>query len=349
MIDFTIGDEARILLDAVDRFGQDRLAPAARTAEAGRTPDSAARQLYEDLGLIGLELPGTGLGMIERVLVNEALGRADPGAALALDRLGTGAYGLLAADDTPTAEAIAADPARRAWLVTPEDGLLSVTERHATGDVHFAPAGVTDLVVLCPTGIALIQQGLDAEPVRGGGLRATGPVRLGLDDVPVARFHRVATAPALARARLYLASLLVGVLEAAAGYARSYAMERVTFGKPIAHHQGLTFLLTDMNTAVTGCRLLVQEAAWRLDSGVGGPGAGIEAAATAFAEAVDQSAFVGPAAVQVLGGLGFMQDYPVEKHMREARAIGLLCGGLDLAREDAMGEPATALMAEGVF
>ncbi len=349
MIDFTIGDDARILMDAVARFGQERLAPAARTAEAARAPDDTARRLYEDLGLIGLELPGTGLGMVERALVNEALGRADPGAAMALDRLGSAAYGLLSAEDAAAAEAIAADPARRAWLATPEDGLLSVTERHATGDVHFAPAGVTDLVVLCPTGIALIQQGLDAEPVRGAGLRATNPVRLHLDDVPVARFYRAPTAPALARTRVYLASLLVGVLDAAALYARTYAMERVTFGRPIAHHQGLTFLLTDMNTAVTGCRLLVQEAAWRLDSGVGGPAAGFEAAATAFAEAVEQSTFVGPAAVQVLGGLGFMQDYPVEKHMREARALGLLCGGVDLAREDAMSDPATALMAEGVF
>lgn len=349
MIDFTIGDDARILVEAVERFARERLASAARTAEAQRTPDDAGRRLYEDLGLIGLELPGTGLGMVERALVNEALGRADPGAALALDRLGTAAYGLLAAEDAVTADAIAADPARRAWLVTPEDGLLSVTERHATGEVHFAPAGVTDLVVLCPGGIALIQQGLDAEPVRGAGLRAAAPVRLRLEDVAVARFYRAPTAPALARARVYLASLLVGVLDAAARYARDYAMERVAFGRPIAHHQGLTFLLTDMNTAVTGCRLLILEAAWRLDSGVGGPTAGFEAAATAFAEAVEQSAFVGPAAVQVLGGLGFMQDYPVEKHMREARAIGLLCGGLDLAREDAMSESGTTLMAEGVF
>jgi len=45
--------------------------------------------------------------------------------------------------------------------------------------------------------------------------------------------------------------------------------------------------------------------------------------------------FVTPNAVQVLGGHGFMQDYPVEKWMREARALGLLFGGIDAAREDA--------------
>jgi alkylation response protein AidB-like acyl-CoA dehydrogenase len=45
--------------------------------------------------------------------------------------------------------------------------------------------------------------------------------------------------------------------------------------------------------------------------------------------------FVTPNGVQVLGGHGFMQDYPVEKWMREARALGLLAGGVDAAREDA--------------
>jgi alkylation response protein AidB-like acyl-CoA dehydrogenase len=122
-------------------------------------------------------------------------------------------------------------------------------------------------------------------------------------------------------------------------------MERVAFGRPIAHHQALTFLLVDMNTAVTGVRLLIHDAAWRLDANH--PAA--EPAATAFVEAADRSGFVGPSGVQVLGGLGFMQDYPVEKYMRESRALGLLLGGVDRARADAMREPGTALMAGGLF
>jgi alkylation response protein AidB-like acyl-CoA dehydrogenase len=44
---------------------------------------------------------------------------------------------------------------------------------------------------------------------------------------------------------------------------------------------------------------------------------------------------VGPAGVQILGGHGFMQDHPVEKYMRDARALGLLLGGADRARDDA--------------
>src|SRR5207244_12746631 len=59
------------------------------------------------------------------------------------------------------------------------------------------------------------------------------------------------------------------------------------------------------------------------------------AAAAAFVDAVEASRFVGSNGVQILGGHGFMRDFPVEKAMRDARALGLLAGGCDAAREDA--------------
>jgi alkylation response protein AidB-like acyl-CoA dehydrogenase len=86
-----------------------------------------------------------------------------------------------------------------------------------------------------------------------------------------------------------------------------------------------------MASAVDGARLLTWDAAWRLDRG----DPAVEPCATAFAEAAEQAMFVTPNGVQILGGHGFMQDYPVEKYMREARALGLLVGGVDRAREDA--------------
>ena len=85
-----------------------------------------------------------------------------------------------------------------------------------------------------------------------------------------------------------------------------------------------------MHMAVEGARLLLHEAAWRLDAGVSCE----LACAQAFSESVEASRFVGPNGVQILGGHGFMRDYPVEKYMREARALGLALGGLDRAREE---------------
>ena len=90
-------------------------------------------------------------------------------------------------------------------------------------------------------------------------------------------------------------------------------------------------MITDMRMALDAARLVVHEAAWRVDRGLA-----CEAeAASAFAECIEVSRSVGPNGVQILGGHGFMADYPVEKHMREARALGLLCGGFDAAIEEA--------------
>jgi alkylation response protein AidB-like acyl-CoA dehydrogenase len=146
-----------------------------------------------------------------------------------------------------------------------------------------------------------------------------------------------------------VAGLLLGTMRAASDFARAYAKQRVAFGRPIAHHQALAFLLVDMHAAVEGSRVLLHEAAWRLDRGAE---AG-EACASAFLEAAEQAMFVTPNGVQVLGGHGFMQDYPVEKWMREARALSLLAGGPDAAREDAGrslaegGPPLALTLAEG--
>jgi alkylation response protein AidB-like acyl-CoA dehydrogenase len=196
------------------------------------------------------------------------------------------------------------------------------------------PADRVDLlVVLDVEGAVVLERGFELTRLRGAGLRAAGAAELHLAGAPIAaRWRgRAEAARALGRARLYTASLLLGVLRQAADFSRAYALERVAFGKPIAHHQALAFLIADMRSAVDGARLLVHEAAWHAERGLE-----FEAlAASAYAEAIEASRFIGPNGVQILGGHGFMQDYPVEKYMREARALGLGLGGIDAAREDA--------------
>ncbi len=200
--------------------------------------------------------------------------------------------------------------------------------------VPWVPADRADLVVvLCADGACAVREGVRLEKLRGAGLRAAGASALDLSGTPVAAAWRdpAGARRALARARLYVAALLVGAMRASAEYSRAYAQQREAFGRPIAHHQALAFLIADMASAVDGARLLLHEAAARSDRGDDAT----EAAATAFAEACEQAMFVTPNGLQILGGHGFMQDYPVEKWMREARALGLLLGGVDAAREDA--------------
>ncbi len=342
MFDFDPGEELSLLVETARGFAQSQLLPALREHEAARSVSDAARAAYAQIGLAGLELPekqgGVGLGALARALVNAELAAADPGAALALDPFGP-ALGALAecggeAALREHALPLLRLPGARTLLVLGHDALLRVEGGRVSGRVGWVPADRVDLlVVLDAEGALAVRSGIELARLPGAGLRAAGAAELRLRDAPVAARWQGAAAAArgLARARLYVAALLVGTLRHAAEFSRSYALTRVAFGRPIAHHQALAFLITDMRMAVDGARLLLHEAAWRADAGLP-----FEAeSAAAIAEAIEASRLVGPAGVQILGGHGFMQDYPMEKAMREARALGLLHGGVDAAREDA--------------
>ncbi len=342
MFDLNPGEELDLLVDTARSFAENELAPAMRAHETARAVDDGIRGKFAQIGLSGLEIPeaagGSGLGALARVLVNEELGAADAGAAIALDPIGPALYPLLELGGESALRELAAplleNDGARAVLVTDRAGRLDVGADSVSGHLPWVPADRVDLLVLLQRDGAFAAKGeMKATRLRGSGLRAAGASAVELERVPiVARWQDAeAAGRALARSRLYVASLIVGVLRQAAEFSRQYALERTAFGKPIAHHQALAFLIADMRTAVDGARLLVQEAAWHVDQDL--PCEAL--AAATFVEAVEASRFVGPNGVQILGGHGFMQDFPVEKYMREARALGLLLGGVEAAREDA--------------
>jgi alkylation response protein AidB-like acyl-CoA dehydrogenase len=342
MIDFTLEPELEVLRDTARSFAQQRLRPHDRSFEAARGVDAATRNAFAEIGLAAAcwpeSLGGAGLGAFAGSLVLEELGAADAGAALALDPLGPAFYALAECGDAAALQALARPLLDRAGsrvvLGWNGGGRVALRDGKASGMVPWVPADRVDLLVLLDGDtVAVIDEGIQLTSLRGAGLRAAGASELRLEHAPVRAWwvNPRGARRALARARLHAASLLLGVMRAAAEFSRDYALQRVAFGKPIAHHQALAFLIVDMAMAVEASRLLVHEAAVRLDRGDDAA----EACATAFLEAAEQAMFVTPNAVQILGGHGFMQDYPVEKWMREARALGLLFGGVDAAREDA--------------
>ncbi len=341
MFDFELGEDLELIVDTARSFAQDELFPQLREHEDARAVQPSVRSSFAEIGLAGLELPeslgGAGLGALARALVNEELAAGDAGAALALDPLGPALYPLLELGGEAALQQFALPllelEGARAVLVSEADAKLEIGDV-VSGRVPWVPSDRVDLlVILRDEDAVVVRDEIELEELRGSGLRAAGASELRMKAAPVAASFRDAAgaARARARARLYMASLLVGVMRQAAEFSREYAMEREAFGRPIAHHQGLTFLITDMRAAVDGARLLLHEAAWRVDRGIECEAA----AATAFAEAVDASLLVGPNGVQILGGHGFVQDYPVEKYMRESRALGLVLGGGDAAREEA--------------
>jgi alkylation response protein AidB-like acyl-CoA dehydrogenase len=324
MIDFELGDDLELIQATARDFAADHLRPALREHEAARAVGAAARAAFADIGLATLEWPESqgvsGLGALARSLVLEELAAGDAGAALALDPLGPALYGLLELGGQDVLHRLGRPlldgPGGRAGLVWSGAGTRSRLERRTDGmhgTVPWVPADRVDLLVVLDAQGA--SAGIACEKLRGAGLRAAGASQLRLEAAPVVGEWRDAEAArrALARARLYVASLMLGVVREAAEFSRQYALERVAFGKPIAHHQALAFLIADMAAAVDTARLLIWEAAWRLDRGQDAS----EACAGAFTEAAEQAM------------------YPVEKLMREARALGLLLGGADAAREDA--------------
>jgi alkylation response protein AidB-like acyl-CoA dehydrogenase len=341
MFDFELGDDLELIVETARSFATEELLPKLREHESARSILPAVRKAYAEMGLAGLELPesfgGAGLGALARVLVNEEIAAGDAGAALALDPLGAAFYPLLEVGGEAALESFALPllelDGARAVFVSDQDAEFEIGT-DVSGTVPWVSADRVDLlVILHGDDVFVVREGIEARELRGSGLRAAGAAELRLESAPIAAHwsDRSGAARARARARLYMASLLVGVMRQAAEFSREYAMEREAFGRPIAHHQGLTFLITDMRAAVDGARLLLHEAAWRIDRGIE-CGA---AAAAAFAEAIEASVLVGPNGVQILGGHGYMQDYPVEKYMRESRMLGLVLGGIDAAREDA--------------
>jgi acyl-CoA dehydrogenase len=122
----------------------------------------------------------------------------------------------------------------------------------------------------------------------------------------------------------------VGVAQAAYDYAKAYAVERVTFGQPIAMHQGVNFLIADMATEIEAARLLTWQAAWMLDNGYGRRATLYSSFAKRFA--ADTAMKVTTDAVQVYGGYGYIKEYPVEKLMRDAKLFQIYEGTSQIQR-----------------
>jgi alkylation response protein AidB-like acyl-CoA dehydrogenase len=133
---------------------------------------------------------------------------------------------------------------------------------------------------------------------------------------------------ALDAGRLGIAACSIGLAQGAFEEALSYAKQREQFGQPIIDFQGLGFMLADMATAIEAGRSLYLAAARRKDAGL--PFARQAAMAKLFCS--DTAMRVTTDAVQVLGGYGYVQDYPVERYMREAKVLQIFEGTNQIQR-----------------
>ena len=168
------------------------------------------------------------------------------------------------------------------------------------------------------------------------GMRASVTAQMIFDGARVPAGHLVGgegngfslALAALDSGRLGIAACATGVAQAALDAAVGWAQQRRQFGRPIADFQGLSFLLADMATAVEAARALYLSAARRKDRGLPfGPQA---AMAKLFAS--DAAMRVTTDAVQVLGGYGYVEDFPAARLMREAKVLQIVEGTNQIQR-----------------
>jgi alkylation response protein AidB-like acyl-CoA dehydrogenase len=133
---------------------------------------------------------------------------------------------------------------------------------------------------------------------------------------------------ALDSGRITIAASAIGIAQAALNVAILHSQQREQFGKKISEFQGISFLLADMAVQLDAAKLLVQRAAWLKDQNC--PFTHEAAMAKLFA--TDMAMKVTTDAVQILGGSGYTQDFPVERFMREAKVLQIVEGTNQIQR-----------------
>ncbi|MBK9142307.1 MAG: acyl-CoA dehydrogenase family protein [Candidatus Melainabacteria bacterium] len=189
-------------------------------------------------------------------------------------------------------------------------------------------------------------KGFTAQPIHGKlGLRASDTSSLFLDEVRVPKENilggegngfKVAMS-ALDNGRFSVAAGAVGLVQGCIDACTKYAMERVTFGKPIGEHQQVQAMIADMVTDCEAGRLLYLRAAHLKNKGVRNT---LETSLAKLfcGEAANRA---GHNAVQIFGGYGYSDEYPVERYFRDAKVLNIYEGTREIQRmiiaQDALG------------
>lgn len=130
------------------------------------------------------------------------------------------------------------------------------------------------------------------------------------------------------RTRPWIAAGAAGIIRRSLDESRKYALERKTFGVPIAQHQAIQFMLAEMAIAYETTRLLCHKAAAAIDGGAA------DSIISSYAKAysADAAMRVSTDAVQIFGGYGYTKEYPVEKLMRDAKLLQIYEGTSQIQR-----------------
>uniref|UniRef100_A0A7V4G693 Cyclohex-1-ene-1-carbonyl-CoA dehydrogenase n=2 Tax=Desulfobacca acetoxidans TaxID=60893 RepID=A0A7V4G693_9BACT len=370
-MDYLLTEEQRMLRDLARQITEERIKPVrAELDEQERFPWDILKDLAQ-ADLCGTIIPeaygGLGLGCLENVLVLEALAEGCVGVATTYAASFLGAYPLLLYGSEAqkqeflpplaTGEALAAFALTEAQAGSDAGAIAATAVKD--GD-HYVLNGTKQWItnageaeintVIAMTDKAKGARGASAFVVlksdpgvsfgkeeKKMGIRASVTREIVLEDCRIPRDRLlgreglgfIITMRTLDLARPGAGALAVGLAQSALDEAAAFAKERHQFGQPIIAFQAVQHLLADMATKLEAARALVYAVARYIDSGAKDY---TKEAAMAKLFPTDMAMAVTVDAVQVMGGHGYMREYPVEKMMRDAKILQIYEGTNQIMR-----------------
>ncbi|EZP76486.1 acyl-CoA dehydrogenase domain-containing protein [Parageobacillus genomosp. 1] len=358
MISFHPTDEEQAFYDLARNFAVEHIRPAARECEANRSVSASIMKMVGELGFLTLELPeswgGLELPLISQVQILQALSYGDLGIVQGLSGPGDAASFIRLQPDHPLLQSYKSSGRNGCW---PSVAFIDVTDRDAPWaselDIRangsgYIIKGTSQPVRLATSAEYVLIAAVDSEGesvvlwlenkhwevLKGDfrlGLLAAGLGRLHFPDVHVGAEQVIARgkeaseliANVQQRLRVLEAAKEIGLMEASLNYAVEYTAGRQAFGQEIAKFQGVSFTIAEMAFEFKAAKHLVWQAAIKVDEQANDAEGHV---LRALSRAHRSLRHVTDCAVQMLGGHGYVQEYPVEKWMRDAQAQVALYG-----------------------
>ncbi|HEU4324466.1 MAG TPA: acyl-CoA dehydrogenase [Roseiflexaceae bacterium] len=368
---FELTQEQELIRQAVREFAEREIAPRARHVdETGEFPAETFRKMG-GLGLMGIPFPeeygGAGGDSLSAALAVEEVARACGSSALAYSaHIGLGSAPIFLFGNEEQKQRFLRPAAEGKYMAA-----FALTEPHAGSDagatrttarleggewvINGSKMWITNapvaghLIVTALTDPDKGKRGISAIIVPAGtpglsfgkhepkmGLRGSVSTAVMLDNVRVPRENLLGERgrgfpqflQVLDGGRIGIGAMAVGLAQAAFEAAMAYAHEREAFGKPIGAHQSVANMVADMSVGLDAARLMVYKAAWLKDQGK--PFSREAAAGKLLASEIGET--ICRNAIQVFGGYGYSQEFPVERIYRDQRLLTIGEGTSEILR-----------------
>jgi alkylation response protein AidB-like acyl-CoA dehydrogenase len=358
-VDYTLNDEQQLLDDNVRRYVADRLKPRDRQERQDHESVRGIIKECGELGLLGVRIPealgGSGFGTLEMSLIVQGLATSDPGLALmvlehaclcgaALQIADHGIDKISLLNDIASGTKIAAWAWPNFWGDSQDAPMIDATCQSETWTLNgMCPRTFSGrcadmwVVGVRPTHDLNTPQGFLVDKSDKGLRFESGESPLGMQNVDWGSLHcssmslsdnhnlcfssvdKASYVALFGDYQIGLASLALGIAEAAYLESLAYAQQRKQFGKAIAQFQAIQFKIADMKTRFETSRLLLHRASWKNDQGQPSP----KEISMAQVAAIESAVLICDEAVQIHGGNGYSEDFPVASLYRDAQFLQL--------------------------